>query len=133
MKGYVEIRPQYIKDAIEGFEKERAFGRVIRDKGIEAYYQRYYTEGGRFTRWRHKHKTKMGFARAHANCVWGTWADILHSVLTDEECDRLSWWSHNHDYEINPLKALLSQCNGGKILVDDQMASKIVIYRGFNK
>lgn len=135
MKGFVYVSEYDAQSAIDGFAKKLSDGRALRDEGIRRYHEKNYTLATKnkrfsYTRWKYKDLTPMQFAKKHSpnGAFWGTWADILHTVLTEEELDLLYWWSYIDKDKTNGLKALLSTSVDGKILVDQDMAQFINNY-----
>lgn len=135
MKGYVYVSEYDAQSAIEGFTKKLSDGRKLRDEGIRRYHQKNYTlatmnKRFSYTRWKYKDLTPMQFAKMHSpsGAFWGTWADILQSVLTEVEWDLLHWWSWIDKDKANGLKSLLATSVDGKILVDQDMAQFINKY-----
>lgn len=129
MKGFTYTSAFAVKAAIESFEKKLADGREIRDTGVRRYYNLHYTLGGWYTRWRYKHATPMEFCRKHSrDGFYGTWADMLYTVLDKDEQDLLQWWSWIDKDELNALKDLLASSEEGKILVDQHLAGFINKY-----
>jgi hypothetical protein len=131
LKGYVNVHVDQINEAIAGFNKQRDDGKVIRDKGIELYYQKYFTDGSWLTKWLNRNRTPIQFARKNVP-AFGSWDDLFHSLLTTEENDLLGWWAwNNSDHKIQPLKSLVSQSATGFVLVDNEMATMIESYRSY--
>lgn len=135
MKGFTTVSTSSVQSAIEGFANKLVDGRAIRDEGIRRYYEINYTLASKnkrfsYTRWKYKSSTPMEFARKHSpsGAFWGTWADILHTVLNDDEFDLLNWWSWIDKDRTDGLKALINTSQDGKILVDQDMAQFINKY-----
>lgn len=128
MKGYVKVDKSALLSAIIGFELKYDAAKELRDKGIRLYYEKHYTNGGRFTKWWNRNKTQMDFVRTRM-CAFGTWTDALHDVLTSEECDQLDWWCWTTKSHVDPLRALHNASSDGYVLVDEQMAATINKYK----
>jgi hypothetical protein len=130
LKGFVHVSEYAAQSAIEGFAKKLVDGRALRDNAVQRYYIKYYEAGSWYTKWRYKGITPMEFARKHSpsGAFWGTWADILHTVLNDDEFDLLNWWSWIDKDRTDGLKALINTSQDGKILVDQDMAQFINKY-----
>jgi hypothetical protein len=127
MKGYVRVTTEQLRQAISGFGRKYAEGKVIRDKGIELFYHKHYVNGSWLTRLLNRKRTRIEFVRNNMS-PWGTWADTLHSVLSEDETDLLNWWCWTGSDKVAPLKTLLSQSSDGFALVDNEMAAVIENY-----
>lgn len=130
MKGYVKVTNQQLQEAISGFGRRYAEGKVIRDKGIALYYEKNFVNGSWLTRFLNRNRTPMQFARNNIG-MFGNWDDVLHEVLDVEESNTLHWWCWTHVDKANPLKAMLSQSADGTALVDNEMAAQIELWRDY--
>lgn len=130
MKGYVKVTNQQLQEAISGFGRRYALGKVIRDKGIELYYKKNYTQGSWLTRFLNRKLTPTQFARKRIG-MFGNWDDVLYDVLDVEESNTLHWWCWTHKDKVNPLKSMLSQSADGTALVDNEMAEQIELWREY--
>lgn len=130
MKGFAKVEKSDLLAAIIGFEMKYDAAKELRDKGIRLYYDKHYTNSGRFNRWWNRNKTQMNFVRSRM-CAFGTWTDALHDVLTREECDEVDWWCWTSKSEVDPMRALVRATNDGYVLVDDKMASVILKYKTY--
>lgn len=130
MKGFAKVEKSDLLAAIIGFEMKYDAAKELRDKGITLYYEKHYTNSGRFNKWWNRNKTPMDFVRTRM-CAFGTWTDALNDVLTSEECDEIDWWCWTHKSEIVPLKSLVNATCDIYILVDDGMASTILKYKKY--
>jgi hypothetical protein len=135
VKGFTHVSANAAQSAIDGFEQKLADGRALRDEGIRRYYNKNYTlatanKRFSYTRWKYKAETPMSFCRKHSpdGAFFGTWADILHTVLTDDEQELIHWWSYIDKDKAYGLKCLLNTSEDGKIIVDDQTATFINKY-----
>lgn len=128
MKGYVNIRKQDAFCAIIGFEVEYERGKEVKDKGIELFYEKHYTNGSRWTKYWNRHKTPSGFVRSHST-MFGSWAETLHVVLSKEDTELLHWWCWTNKSKIDPIKALYHAGDDDTMLVDQDMASVINKYK----
>lgn len=130
MKGYAKVEKSDLLAAIIGFDLKYDSAKELRDKGVRLYYDKHYTNSGRFNKWWNRNKTQMGFVRNRIS-AFSTWTDVLKDVLTSEECDELDWWCWTSRSDVDPLKALVRASADGYILVDDKMASVIVKYKSY--
>jgi hypothetical protein len=131
LKGYVNVSRSDLLAAIIGFEVRYDVAKELRDKGIKLYYEKHYLNGSAFTKWWHRKKTVTQFARSRLS-TFGHWTDILHEVLTTEECDEIDWWSCTWESKIKPIKALYDRCEIDEtVLVDNEMAAMITKYKDY--
>lgn len=132
MKGYVKVDRTDLLSAIIGFEIRYDVGKDMRDKGIRLYYEKHYTNGSWFTQWWNRNKTQTDFVRSRM-CAFGTWTDVIHEVLTSEECDEVDWWCWTTKSSIDSLKALYNAGGTGHdyVLVDNEMAAQITKYKEY--
>lgn len=128
MKGFVRIPKQDAFSAIIGFELEYDRGREIRDKGFNLFYEKYYTKGSKWTKFWNRDKTPMEFVRGQSN-MFGSWADTLHVVLSEEETEHLHWWCFTSKSKFDPIRALYKSGYEETMLVDQDMALVINKYK----
>lgn len=128
MKGYVKIDKADALAAIIGFELELDRGKEIRNKGIELYYKKFYTNGSKLTKYWDKNKTPYEFARSNLG-AFCSWDELLYKVLTREESDLLGWWCYTHKSDFDPIRALYKASSDGTMLIDNDMAEKINKYK----
>lgn len=132
MKGYVKVERVDLLSAIIGFEMRYDAAKDTRDKGIKLFYEKHYTNGGRFNRWWNRNKSQIDFVRERCG-AFGTWTDAIDEVLTREECKEVDWWCWTNKSDTEPLKALYNAggvCND-YVLVDNEMASLITKYKTY--
>jgi len=121
MKGYTNVSVADIKSALTNWRDKYDQGEVIRDKGIELYYDKYYTNGSWFTKFSSKNKTPYEFARKRIQ-MFGSWDEILHEVLEKEEIETLVFWCYDRHIDAYvAIKALMNASEVGDILLDDQL------------
>lgn len=132
MKGYVKVDRVDLLSAIIGFDLKYDSAKHIRDKGIQLYYEKHYTNGSWFTRWLNRNKTQIDFVRSRIG-TFGTWTDVVYEVLTSEEGDEVEWWCWTSKSDVDSLKALYNAGGTGHdyVLVDNVMASCIVKYKNY--
>lgn len=132
MKGYVKIDKCDMLAAIIGFEMWYDAAKDTRNKGIQLYYEKHYVNGGWFTKWWDRNKKPHEFVRSRLPS-FGSWDDVLHTVLTREEADDVAEWCYTHKSVIEPLKALYRSmnCVHNDALVDDSMAKFINKYKTY--
>lgn len=129
MKGYVNVPRTDLLAAIIGFELRYDAAKELRDKGIRLFYEKHFTNSGRFNRWWNRKKSMTEFARSRM-CAFDRWSDVLHEVLTREETDEVDWWCWTHKSEINPLRELYKASSPhDSILIDESMATVINKYK----
>lgn len=128
MKGYVKIDKADALAAIIGFELELARGKEVLQKGIDLYYEKFYTNGSKWTKFWNKNKTPKQFARQRISS-WGSWDDVLDKVLTKEENELVYWSCRTRDYSFDPIRALCKASTDGTMLIDNEMAAKINKYK----
>lgn len=131
MKGYVKVTNQQLQEAISGFGRRYSDGKVIRDKGIELYYDKYYVNGNAWTRFFNRNRTPIQFARNRMSGFFVNWSDVLDTVLTDEETDLLDWWCWTGSGSADHLKTMMSQSSDGFALVDHEIARQIEVWSGY--
>lgn len=130
MKGFAKVEKSDLLAAIIGFDLKYDAAKELRNKGIKLYYDKHYTNSGRFNRWWNRNKTQIDFVRSRMHS-FGTWTDVLHDVLTRDECNEIDWWCWTTKSEVDPMKALVRATTDGYVLVDDKMASVIVKYKSY--
>lgn len=130
MKGFVRVYKSDLLSAIIGFELRLDAGKEIRDKGINLYYDFKYKNMNAFGNWWYRNHSAIQFARDDM-CAFGRWPDLLHVVLTKEECDELEWWCWTHKSKVDPLKALYKATIDDHALVDQDMAAFITTHKNY--
>lgn len=130
MKGYTNVSVDDIKAALDNWKAKYNHGEVIRDKGIELYYEKYYTKGNWFTKLINRSKTPYDFARKRI-AMFSVWNSILGEFLDKEELDTLELWSYSlHKEAYIAVKALLNAAASGDILLDNELCWFINKYKG---
>lgn len=132
MKGYVKVSDERLLAASIGFELRYDAGKAILEKGISDYYEKEYVGGSWLTRYFNRKKSKREFARSRTS-AFGSWTDVLFTVLTGEERDELEWWCWTHKSEFEPIKVLYKLSVDGFAIVDNEMAEKIKFYENYLK
>lgn len=131
MKGYVKVDRLDLLSAIIGFGVKYDQAKEIKNKGISLYYDKFYTQSGKFNRWWNRNKTPTQFARDHIG-AFGTWSDVLHYVLTPEECDEVDWWCWTPESKIAPLKDLYRAAEANHyVLLDNELAAMVNKYKSY--
>lgn len=129
MKGYTNVSLVDIKSALENWRAKYDQGGGLRDKGIELYYEKNYTNGSWLTRLFSK-KKPYDFVRSRIGmfCNWGS---VLHEVLSQEELEILEIWEWNmHKEAYIAVKALLNAGETGDILLDNELCWFVNKYKG---
>lgn len=131
MKGYVKVDRVDLLSAIIGFGLKYDTAKEIKQKGINLYYDKFYTQSGKFNRWWNRKKTPTQFVRDSIG-AFGTWSDVLHEVLTPEENAEVDWWCFTSQSKIAPLKDLY-RASGAEdyVLLDNELASMVNKYKTY--
>ena len=121
MKGYTNVSVADIKSALTNWRDKYNQGEVIRDKGIDLYYEKHYTNGSWFTKFSSKRKTPDEFTRKRIQ-MFGRWDEVLWEVLDKDELEILEMWIYNrHKDAYIAVKSLMNASEEGDILLDDQL------------
>lgn len=130
MKGFVRVYKSDLLAAIIGFEMRLDAGKEIRDKGIKIFYDKKYNEMNRFNKWLYRNHSAIQFTRDKM-AAFDRWPDVLHVVLTQEECDELEWWCWTHKSKVDSVKALYKATADDYALVDQDMAAFVTKHKNY--
>lgn len=128
MKSLAKVQKSEIQYAIDMFNLKSKKAIEIRDAAIIAYYEKFFVNGNRFTKWFHRNKTPIQFVLSKIPSYSG-WSSVLYSVLsTKEEYNILSWYDRNSDkWRIEYLQHL---CTGSldEIFLSGDMCKVVRAY-----
>lgn len=130
MKGYTNVSVADIESAMINWRAKYDQGEVIRDKGVELYYEKYYTKGRWYTRLISRKQSPKQFA-ADRIPFFQSWDSILGEFLTEDEVDNLkmTYWNRHKEQYI-AVKALLRASEHGDILLDNELCWFVNEYKG---
>lgn len=130
MKGFAKVQRSDLMSAIIGFEMRLDEALKIRNKGIDLYYVENYPKLNPISRWLKRDMSKYNFARERIG-LFGSWSEVLHTVLTDEDTNEVHWWCYRLKSDANPIRALYDSTSEDHVLVDQDMASFIVHHKNY--
>lgn len=130
MKGFVKVDRSDILSAIIGFGVKKDFAKDARKKGILAYYEKHYVNGGWFHKFWYKGLKPNQYIYKKTG-GWFIYATYLKEFLTDDEFNLVNWCNTTPSYLIEPLKALYNASNSRHhpILIDNEMAALLTEYK----
>lgn len=121
MKGYANITTEQMYVAVTNWKRRYELGGKLLDKGIDLYYEKYYTNGSWLTRWWHRKDSPIEFSRSRLN-MFSSWDQILYEVLSEDETELLAAWCWDrHKDAYKAVSSLLKCSTDGTALLDDKL------------
>lgn len=128
MKGYVKVKKELVKYALDQIQAEITEGERLIDKGIALYYEKNFTNRGNLFKWwnREYEGKPEEFVRS---CVpmFSGWTDILWEVLDKEDLKIIN----SRQLGMKALlKSLLVESVDGAVLIDNELCAIIKAHTG---
>lgn len=132
MKGFVKVDRCDVLSAIIGFGMKNDFAKDARKKGIIAYYEKNYVNGGWFHKFWYKGLTPNQYIYKKTG-AWFIYAHHLKDFLNEDELDLVNWLNSTSSHLIEPLKSLYnaSVLRDDSILIDNEMAAVLTEYKTY--
>lgn len=130
MKGFAKVQRSDLMAAIIGFQLRMDAAKAIRNKGIDLYYDLNFPKLNPISRWFKRDMSKYNFVLERIG-MFGSWSDVLHSVLTNEETNEVHWWGFRLNSHVDPIRALYNATSEDHVLVDQDMANFIVKHKNY--
>ena len=130
MKGFVNVLNTDIKKAIEKHLVVLGQTTIIRNEATLAYYDKYYTNAGWWTRWFHRKLTPGQFFYYKTEGIWFVNHDkILSEFLSEEECSLLEIISYGDKDKREGLASLLAQTDSETCVLGEEYCAYVSKYK----
>lgn len=131
MKGYVKVDRCDVLSAIIGFGMKYDFAKDTRKKGILAYYDKHYVNGGWFQKFWYKELTPSQYIYKKTG-GWFIYTTYLKEFLTEDETDLIEWFNSTAANLIVPLTDLYRASGADDyVLLDNELAAMVNKYKTY--
>lgn len=129
MKGFAEVNRHSIAVAVDNWKIKREKGEQALESGIAAYYELNYNRGSKLHKWLNKKLTPRSYAESRIG-LFGTYSEVLHTVLNQEDFELLWWWEMRVGTDAaEACEALLAGSSAITLLLDQQLCKFVSKYQ----